>query len=111
MAQLAGAAGYFSSVAPAFSNPARAASNVSGPGYTTDSPGPGFVPALSTEPQSCAAWRTKGKGLAQPLIFAAIVRMRSVADAPTPPQSSHALRYPGALPGLSDCAERMRTIA
>merc|ERR1719149_426430 len=39
-------------------------------------------------PQSCAAWRTNGSGFAQPLILDAMLRMRSVAEAPTPPQSS-----------------------
>ena len=38
---------------------------------------------MHTLAQACAAWRTKGSGLAQPLILAAMVRMRSVAEAPT----------------------------
>merc|ERR1719440_2376351 len=68
-------------------------------------PGPGLVPDLSIVPQSCAAWRTKGSGLAQPLILDAIVRILSVAEAPTPPQSSQAERYPGARAGLPSCAD------
>merc|ERR1719223_2039153 len=63
------------------------------------SPGPGSVPAASSLPQSCAAWRTNGNGLAQPLILDAMLHILSVADAPTPPQSSHALRYPGGRAG------------
>merc|ERR1719464_1195017 len=99
------AAGYFFNVAAAFSSPSRAARGISGPGKFTRAPGPGLVPVLSVLPQSCAAWRTKGSGLAQPLILAAIVRIRSVAEAPMPPQSSHAARYPGGRAGFPSCAE------
>merc|ERR1719360_313831 len=45
------------------------------------------------------------RGLAQPLILAAMVRILSVAEAPMPPQSSHAARYPGGRAGLPSCAE------
>merc|ERR1719321_499422 len=99
LAQKVSAAGYLARVPEAVAKPSRAAVQISGPGYTTPLPGPGSVPVVLL-PQSCAALRTKGSGFAQPLIFAAIVRIRSVADAPTPPQSSQALRYPGARPGL-----------
>merc|ERR1719446_1851377 len=86
------AAGYFARVLAAVERPSRIVRGISGPGYTIAAPGPGFVPDASTLPQSCAAWRTNGRGLAQPLIFEAMVRMRSVAEAPTPPQSSQAER-------------------
>merc|ERR1719443_2658864 len=99
------AAGYFASVLAAVLRPSLIVLGISGPGYTMAAPGPGLVPAASTLPQSCAAWRTKGSGLAQPLILAAIERMRSVAEAPTPPQSSQALRYPGGRAGSPACAE------
>merc|ERR1719310_1411884 len=84
--------GYFSRVSAALERPSRADVMISGPGYTIPEPGPGFRPAVSTEPQSCAALRTKGRGAAQPLMPAAMLRIRSVAEAPTPPQSSQALR-------------------
>merc|ERR1719321_724040 len=86
------AAGYFASVFAAVDRPSRMVLGISGPGYTMDAPGPGFVPDLSMEPQSWAACRTKGSDLAQPLIFEAMVRILSVAEAPTPPQSSQAER-------------------
>merc|ERR1719247_1772975 len=86
------AAGYFASVLAAVDNPSRIVRGISGPGYTTASAGPGFVPDASTPLQSCAAWRTKGSGFAQPLILEAMERIRSVAEAPTPPQSSQAER-------------------
>merc|ERR1719158_1866586 len=86
------AAGYFASVLAAVLGPSRIVLGISGPGYTMAAPGPGLVPDLSTLPQSCAAWRTKGSGFAQPLILEAMLRMRSVAEAPTPPQSSQAER-------------------
>merc|ERR1719231_14605 len=97
---------YFSIVSEALARPSFAALVISGPGYTRASgPGPGLSPSGSTWPQSWAALRTNGSGFAQPLIPAAMVRMRSVADAPIPPQSSQALRYPGALPGFPSAAE------
>merc|ERR1719237_695465 len=86
------AAGYFSSVSAARARPSRPAAKVSGPGKLTRTPGPGSRPDGATWVQSCAAWRTKGSGLAQPLIFAVMMRVRSVAEAPMPPQSSQALR-------------------
>merc|ERR1719191_2542705 len=98
-----GIGGYFSKVVAAFARPSVADAVISGPGYTTPDPGPGLLG--STDPQSCAALRTNGNGFAQPLIPAAMVRILSVAEAPTPPQSSHALRYPGARPGLPSTAE------
>merc|ERR1719162_2963887 len=85
-------AGYFAKVSAAVLKPSRMDLWISGPGYTIASPGPGLVPFLPSLLQSWAALRTKGIGFAQPLIFAAMVRIRSVAEAPTPPQSSHALR-------------------
>merc|ERR1719199_245919 len=84
------AAGYLARVLAAVESPSRIVRGISGPGYTMDAPGPGLVPLAWTLPQSCAAWRTKGSGFAQPLILDAIVLIRSVADAPTPPQSSQA---------------------
>merc|ERR1719337_504936 len=99
------AAGYFASVLAAVERPSRIVRGISGPGNTTDAPGPGFVPLLSMVPQSCAAWRTNGSGFAQPLILEAMVRMRSVAEAPTPPQSSQAERYFGGRAALPSCAD------
>merc|ERR1719174_1592001 len=72
------AAGYFASVFAAVESPSRIVEGISGPGKTTIFPGPGLVPLAWIDPQSCAAWRTKGSGFAQPLILEAIVRIRSV---------------------------------
>merc|ERR1719355_300683 len=86
-------------------SPSVAAAHVLGPGYTMPVPGPGERPAGSTWVQSCPAWRTKGTSFAKPLMLAAIDRIRSVALAPAPPQSSHALRYPGGRGGVSSSIE------
>merc|ERR1719478_979834 len=82
----------FSRARSAVMSPSVAAAQVFGPGYTTPEPGPGFKPEEATVPQSCAAWRTKGTSFAKPLILASLDRIRSVALAPAPPQSSHAFR-------------------
>merc|ERR1719158_2437200 len=91
----------FSRARSAVMSPSVAADQVFCPGYTTPVPGPGLKPAESTVPQSWAAWRTKGTSFAKPLMLAAIDRIRSVALAPAPPQSSQALRYPGGRAGVS----------
>merc|ERR550537_131685 len=97
---------YFSIVSAALARPSFAALVISGPGYTNASgPGPGLRPSGSTLLQSWAALRTNGSGFAQPLMPAAMVRILSVAEAPTPPQSSHALRYPGGRAGSPEAAE------
>merc|ERR1719321_1482050 len=86
----------FSRALLAVRRPSVAAIQVFGPGYTTPVAGPGLKPSgsarLLPSEQSCAAWRKNGISFAKPLMLAAIERIRSVALAPAPPQSSHALR-------------------
>mmetsp|Transcript_54562 Transcript_54562/g.145708 ORF Transcript_54562/g.145708 Transcript_54562/m.145708 type:complete len:233 (+) Transcript_54562:224-922(+) len=76
----------------AFSNAASALEKVSGFGYTN----PSLAVSTPSLPfsQSWAECRLNGSGLAQPLIFAAMVFMRMVSLAPLPPQSFQAFLYP-----------------
>mmetsp|Transcript_44605 Transcript_44605/g.95157 ORF Transcript_44605/g.95157 Transcript_44605/m.95157 type:complete len:227 (+) Transcript_44605:573-1253(+) len=76
----------------AFSSAASALEKVSGFGYTNSS----WVVSTPSLPfsQSWAECLLNGRGLAQPLIFAAMVFMRIVSLAPLPPQSFQAFLYP-----------------
>merc|ERR1719463_720362 len=89
-------AAYLARASLAVARPSLAALHTFGPGYTIFDPTatPPFMPEASTWPQSCAAFRRKGIVLAKPWMVAASARVRSVALAPTPLQSSQALRYP-----------------